>query len=301
MLTHCGYQAFSGKCFHGEIFPHLRASRQLILWLMDGVRDLKSESDKSLLGFLLESYAYLVLVNSFCAPGELDRFVPYDAFLSDLTSLAIYPTFGFMLDGCHGLMEIIPDVTRLAMSRLATGQSGFAASALGSEVCSEQDLRTRITQWKNPGAVHDNPQKEAVSRTEAERAAIAECYRHALSLYLTTSASGLIVWEADDIASVQHHIQGIANLVALGGLQESRYTAIIMWPLLIAGSCIDDESLQELLLNVLRGSVTSTWNSSRASQLLEMLWEERRHDHRAFGSCGLYLTMRKKGINFCMA
>lgn len=292
---HHSQQAFAGNCFNGQIFPHLRASRQLILWLMDNDKHdpIANHDDKFLFGFLLESYAYMVLVNSFCPPGELDRAVPYDAFLSNLSTLAVYPSFGVMFDGSHGLVEIIPEISKLATQRLEEEEASDSLSSL------RQTLHERIAQWERPTPDNDNTGEKKVFG--AERDAIAECYRHALYVYLETSAAGPVVWDADSAVTVQPHIHAIAELVATARLQDSPYTAIIMWPLLIAGSCLIHDELRALLSRVMREGASSTWNSARASQLLEMLWQERITDEKVFGSYGLYLTMKKRGINFCMA
>jgi hypothetical protein len=254
------------------------------------------EDDKLLFGFLLEAYAYMVLVNSFCPPGELNRSIPYDSFLSDLSTLAVYPSFGVMFDGMHGLMEIIPEITKLAIRKLK--QRTWGSSQPDEEASStRQDIYTKISRWQ---VSHDEGSSQDVKGV-AETTAIGECFRNALFLYLETSAAGPIVWDPALAGTMQHHILAIAGQIATAGLQESRYTAIIMWPLLIAGSCLVLDELRDQLVRVLRDSTNSTWNSARATDLLEMLWEERERDERIFGPYGLYLTMEKRGVNFCIA
>ncbi len=136
--------------------------------------------------------------------------------------------------------------------------------------------------------------------TTAERRAISESYRHALLVFLETAMAGSQLRDRDQVttSTIEQHVQITMTHVFGEQLHNSRYLAIVLWPIIIAGSCLVQEELRVLLSGVLLRSKYSTWNSVCASQLLNMLWEDT--DSRVFGPYGLHLTIQRRGINYCL-
>jgi hypothetical protein len=92
----------------GNVFHHLRAS--LALAVME-LQRLSSENENTLRGFVLEQYAYLVLVGNITIISEVgQRSIELDPFLFSLESLAEHPTFGFMFGCAYELFGMIPRI-----------------------------------------------------------------------------------------------------------------------------------------------------------------------------------------------
>jgi hypothetical protein len=168
-------KSLSSTCLNGGLFPHLRASRQLISWLLEEPNRPTSSSDKYILGLVLEIYAYLVLVNVI---GPLDsvksRELPLDdPFVRDLESLKQYPTFGIAFVGFHGLFQLIPWIAEFATVRIEEGAKPSAASeaAFGKLKDEIEDWKREKTQWSRP-------------EDDADLDCLAVVYKHALLLFV---------------------------------------------------------------------------------------------------------------------
>ncbi len=111
--------------------------------------------------------------------------------------------------------------------------------------------------------------------------------------------AGPLLQEPAAVAKIERHVNAILTLFLCAKLDHLPYTGEMMWVMLIAGSCLAQEELQTLLAGLLRNSKYSTWNSTCAARLLEMLWKDK--DARAFGPHGLHLTMQKQGVIYCLA
>ena len=160
------YECLSWNITGGGVFAHLRASRQLIGWLRAddrggggaggaGVRSKArlSPDERSMLGALLEIYAYQVLVNRICPDGSVhgrsaagegltDDHNDED-FVADPSLLQDQDSFGMLFSGLHGLFALIPAVNRLAAAAVkprasplatatATATATFASSSSSS-------------------------------------------------------------------------------------------------------------------------------------------------------------------------
>src|ERR1700744_4077670 len=111
------FQALSGEP-HGGIFPHLRASHELVLNLLREPQRAVNDDIKAVKGFALEVYFYLVLVNSITPYGRDEaRVLPMDSSFPSLDFLKEYETFGVFFSCGQGLFEMIPQVALLAMTR----------------------------------------------------------------------------------------------------------------------------------------------------------------------------------------
>lgn len=266
----------------GAIFPHLRASRQIIMRLMHQSHQSRGAGKDSILGFALEAYAYLVLINTITPYGIMEaRTIPIDPYLTSLDSLSDYSTFGTILGGGHGLLEIVPHIAALFAKRLAEESLG----APSQECCSEYlMLRSRIERWKNP-------------KIEDSAAMIAtEAWRHSLHIYLEASISGSVI-TAETMSKIQPHVQEFDPLFRQ--LDDFPAQNVMLWPAMIVYSCLVDTDEQRDAISHLLGTKYQFQMCTSAMELLDLLWKD--PDEKAFGPYGLTFVMNKHNISVCIA
>jgi hypothetical protein len=274
----------------GSIFSHLRACQQLVQWLLSRSRFGVTGSDNAVLGFALEVYAYLVLANNITPSAATgNRLLPVDTLLTSLETLSVYDTFGIMFAGIHGLFEIIPQISQL-YQRILEETAETGGCSMESNVI-YATLHTRIISWKLADAIG--------AALACQREIMAECYRHGLLIYIETAMSGPIVDDPSVICKIQDHVDAIFSYSATLRQAESQYRAILLWPLMISGSCTVKEDQRKILATSLRMSRYQMRLCQIACELLELLWRD--PDKRAYGPYGLLLIMQKYNISYCMA
>lgn len=306
------YECLSWNILGGSVFTHLRASRQLIGWLRSDERKAAlSPDESSLLGALLEIYAYQVLANRVCPDGSIQgRSAAGDEdttshddedFVADPSLLQDQECFGLLFSGLHGLFALIPPASRLAAAAIqpkssnaaqpssssaststlsslfhdTTATTGTSSLTIAAQVAA---LRNRALAWQLPAAFL------ARATGDQERIwqrAIGEVYRHGILIYLET----IKVPEANNntnnntdtnaTATIQRHIHAIGEAILGADLVASRFATILLWPLLIAGSILAHPDERVFLAEGLRASPQATWSSIRAADMLEQMWARR--------------------------
>lgn len=288
-------KAISGNTT-GIIFNHLRASRHLILSLLahQSKEIYQPIVNRETLGLTIEIYAYLDACNTFTPHGlDLNRTLPLDGFITSVAALESSPTFGVLFAGSHELYQMVPLVSLLASRRLVEEDAG--CSVPSPALCAMHDeIHSRLASWKMPTvAAADESADDYNLRRQA-----AEALRHALHIYLATALAGMTVIDPGVLAYVSQHVRAVftatASLVAA-----RRYVATMLWPVVIAGSCMSSTAGQELLMGELRGGWFQMRQLEMVGQLLSLLWED--PDPRAYGPYGLYLIMKKHGLNIANA
>ncbi|KAK1238215.1 hypothetical protein MKX08_002794 [Trichoderma sp. CBMAI-0020] len=254
LIIACHYEAISGNK-SGMMLQHLRASRELVKRLL--IQPQGSNIDQESLGFSLELYAYLSILNSLASYRNIGELVqPYDTFLTSLDGLSSYSTFGSMFAGCHSLWELIPHISQLSVEYLAgekiLGDDWIPSSKL--RLCYES-IEQRIAAWKLPSFLDSWAQYETSDITAA-----GEAVRHGLYIYLMTSFYGSS--RPDPIA--QSQIGAEADIV-----------------LALAISVNDMKIRSGFDMKHLFG----------LCEMLELMWNE--NDSSAYGPYGLYLLMEK--------
>ncbi|KAH8891983.1 hypothetical protein GQ53DRAFT_141366 [Thozetella sp. PMI_491] len=276
------------RCVGGTIFPHLRATRQLILWLSKPANRPSTEEDHLVYGFVLELYSFLVLKNTFTPYGLIEsRTIPYDPMVRSLGSLACYPTFGVRFFGLHGLFELIAPVSELAARRLEDETPGAKSSELEATY---GILEAKIMSWRRPADAPLDSLGSTVLHT------LGETYRYALLVFLETAMAGSVVRDPDTRAKIQEFLDVLASYLLGYDREHGTYEANLGWPIMIGGSCLEDPDLRTILLDRLRSPRQDSVIPTHTSKLLELLWED--DDERAFGPYGIYFIMKKHGMNF---
>ena len=268
----------------------MRASRQLVLKLLQEPQRIVQGEIKLVKGFALEVYFYLVLVNSITPYGRDEaRTIPFDSFLTSLEFLKEYETFGVFFSCGQGLFEMIPQISILAMKRLAEEDSGRCS--LESRSTYESLLKT-LGQWKSP------PVDSEMGEWENEHVWAGEIYRQALLIFIKTSMCGSVVNNPKVIIAIQRHIDAAYPLLEV--VSHSPFVTILLWPIMIIGSSLICEDQRSNLLYKLNFETKiDICQVVQAGRLLESLWKD--EDERAYGPFGLYHVMRKHHINFSMA
>ncbi|RTE71064.1 hypothetical protein BHE90_014536 [Fusarium euwallaceae] len=239
-------------------------------------------------GLGLELYSYLIVTNCLTPYGLLsERMFSMDHFITSLNSLSPYPTFGIMFAGFHGLFELIPQTSLLFAKRLVEQEAGVIDPSPG---CVElhDTIQSRLHNWNDAQAAthkfHDKGSIEYVSKA----------LRHSLEIYLRAAMQGSSIPSPETISEIQSHVDIILD--SGHKLDDSQWTAILMWPCLIACSCTTQQDMQELLSRGLRSSRYRMKHSIRASNLLQRLWDD--PDPRMYGPYGLYLAISKYDTTF---
>ncbi|UKZ68150.1 uncharacterized protein TrAtP1_009185 [Trichoderma atroviride] len=285
LIMACHYEAISGDK-SGMMLQHLRASRKLVRRLLIQPQG-SSNIDQESLGFSLELYAYLSIVNSLASyrnTGELAQ--PYDTFLTSLDGLSSYSTFGSMFAGCHSLYELIPHISQLSVEYLAgekiLGDDWIPSSKL--RLCYES-IEHRIATWKLPSSLDSEAQYKTSDITAA-----AEAIRHGLYIYLTTSFYGSS--RPDPIAQSQLGVEADIVLALATSVKDINIRTILLWPCIIAGSCMVHEEQQKRLISALLSSGFDMKHLFNLCEMLELMWNE--NDASVYGPYGLYSLMEKR-------
>lgn len=261
----------------------------MVKFISDG-RDKGNTGDAAIEGFVLELYAYLALVANI-TPYALDeqRTIPLDPVLLSLGFLQDYKDFGTVLSCGPSLFEKIPTISVFARQRLSedsmTGQSSIESMQI------YQSLLQELLQWTSPPPRSDTENYAAAHRF------IGEMYRHSLLVYLKSSMYGASVKNNLEILfEIQDHIDVVWDF--LPTVLASPFGSVALWPSMILGSCLTKFSQRNDLCSYLRSPRWHLGATEACMTILKLLWED--PDHRAYGPFGLYLVMKKHGINFCM-
>ncbi|KAL9567445.1 hypothetical protein ACKAV7_008395 [Fusarium commune] len=290
LIILCHLEVISGDT-KGNMFQHLRASRQLILWLRSRALDGQTSTSRQIFGFMMEFAPYPLIPSS------------------SLSSLDEFETFGIMFGGMHSLFELIPKNSVLFAQRLREDGRDDEGLEPGADSCSSLQslemyriLQGLIDNWSLPP--HLYPANDPGTRTtpgagndgrRKERYLSGEIYRHALSIYLAASMAGKGGANRLMLDEIQGHVEAVLDLTQL--LEESCFDYTILWPFIICGSCLVEESLKRRVLSGLSCSRYHMGHTKTACQLLDALWAD--PDPRAYGPYGLHLVMEKHGFSFC--
>ncbi|KAH8649537.1 hypothetical protein BGZ61DRAFT_376133 [Ilyonectria robusta] len=276
----------------GAIFPHLRVFRHLVMSLRDGCPWVaRGRSERAIEGFILELYAYFVIVANITPYGlDEDRDVPYDPLLGSISELLTdYDTFGILFSSLHDLFSLIPVISLLSRRRLQQQGDTRIEAWQPSSTCREVK-----GVWGMQKAASEGPSRG----WSMENHAVAEIYRHALLIYLKASMCGSVVVSGGVVVhEIQQHIAVVLPLFALVSM--SSLGAILLWTTMIVCSCLIDESQQATARSNIRGCRFTTGNVEQAVELLNCLWQDPAPE--AFGPYGLHYVMKKSAINFCMS
>lgn len=272
---------------------HLCASQPLVSAMLASMAN--NPGDQELESFLFESYAYLILVaNITFTSGHASGLIT-DPLLWSLEQHLPKGTYGSMMGCAHGLFELIPSICCLAYARLQETQHGMIS--IGS-LTQYSQLETRIRTWTAPG--------ELLGGGEwFEQLLTAACiYQRALLVFLHTAFHCSPIADDDVVSMLQPELDAIFSLAQRLLLWEgsSPLLNILLWPAMIAGSCLRHPEQRQFPRTTLTGNPFSLAITDRAALLLDLLWNEPCEPGQdLFGPMGLQIIMDKYEMNLCMA
>ncbi|KAM5341522.1 hypothetical protein ACJ41O_014553 [Fusarium nematophilum] len=279
----------------GALFGHLHASREIILKILSYQESSTLRHDLTThFGLGLELYCYLIVTNCLTPYGLLsERTFPLDPFITSLGTLSPCRTFGIMFAGLHGLFELIPQVSLLFGQRLIEQEAGIHNP---SPSCVElrDTIQHRLQGWNSSQDATSSQDPKQRLYDKSSMAQVSEVLRHSLEIYLIAAMQGSSISGPKIVSQFQRHV----DIIFASGLSlyQSQWTAALMWPFLIAGSCTIREDQQRTLSQNLCKSRYRMKHSIRASNLLKTLWNDT--DPRIYGPYGLYLTISQHDITF---
>lgn len=151
---------------------------------------------------------------------------------------------------------------------------------------SHDTLAHAIDRWTFPDQSSDPDPRD--------RKKAAEALRHGLRIYLATAFCGSVVSDPKVICAMQDEVDMIISIIQ--DLSDLQYLATLLWPILIAASCMVKDDQRAEVAAALSQSHYQMSHLSMAVNLLEKLWKDK--DQRAYGPYGLYFIMEKYGIHF---
>lgn len=231
-----------------------------------------SAAEQKLYGFVMEVYSYIVLCNSI-TPFAMNRnrTLIYDSFLQTFDDLQDLGAFGVMFSAGHHLFELISAV------------SLFAAQDSNPDRHEEyRQLKARISTLESPVP------------NETECSATLEVCRIALLAFLETANSPCSKYDTTRM----RHLQPLIDVAVrdLPQILPSTYSCILMWPIMIIGSCLVEEEQRAVISHMLLHNQYGMKNTAQASMLLELLWKDT--DERAFAPYGLGLLMDRHHLDY---
>lgn len=271
----------------GSPFTHLRASRHLILRLRKNSHLLTSSAERKLFGFVAEVYSYIVLSNSI-TPFNMNcnRTLIYDSFLQSLDDLRDLGAFGVMFSGFHSLFELISSVSLFAGEQ--DTQPSIGTSLPPDRYETYKQLKMRIGHLDLSAIEH--PYTEVLPGHSTALGV----FRIALLVFLETAVSP---FSKHDLVRT-HHLQSLLDQAVhyLPEMLASNYSCILMWPIMVIGSCLVKEDQRNVITHLLIHNHYFMRNTAQASVLLQLLWDD--PDEYAFGPYGLGLLMRRHGLDY---
>jgi hypothetical protein len=276
------------------MFTHLKASSQLILALLNHpkVKQPRDAANIGALGFSIEMHSYLVLCNTIVPHGrDGSNTSALTAFVVSLEEMASFPTFGALFAGSHDLYRLVAEVNILASRRLSEEMAGELQPNAGLKALHDEILHKAVT-WKMPPlGPRQDPKDWELKHCSAE------AFRHSLYIYLLTALCGSLVSDPNAMCSIHQHAMKVFD----NGQQVARsqnYVANILWPLVIAGTCLVEPAQQQGLVTQLSTNGPHMRHTKIIMDTLQLLWND--PDPRAFGPYGLCFIMEKYSLTICV-
>ena len=280
----------------GMIFPHLKASRHLLLALSkhDNTAGNQHCLQQETWGLCLELYVYLTCCNTFAPEGLLTgHTMPVQELDAILENLSQLPTFGFLFAGSHELYRLIPSISQLASYRLAE-EAGSELQPSLALLHMYHGIEGRLEAWTSPPL---GANEESMIDYELRRCA-AHALRQAIFIYLKAAVMGSAIVDTAKREELSSHMRAVFSRTRQ--LFAARaYVATILWPVLIAGSVVTKPVAQQALLDAMLDGWFQMRQLQVMADLLRLLWADA--DPRAYGPYGIYLTMQKHGLSISNA
>ncbi|KAI9733577.1 MAG: hypothetical protein M1834_003179 [Cirrosporium novae-zelandiae] len=283
-LLLCQFECIDGK-IHGELYHHLRASRELLLKLQKS----KHPVDQNLHGFLLEQYAFLTIVAKITLRVDFqDREVAFDPLVFSLESINRDSNiYGTMFGCAHQLFELIPRISMLANQRLRENEEGISSF---ESIAQLRLLEDKIRSW-------DYSRDDSMRPEENYFALAGRIYQQAILAFLYTSFHGPKPPDADLLAKVEPCISDFLKFFLALPPNTSIWTTM-MWPVITAGSCMRQPKQREYIFRALDKTPHLMFVCFRMKEILKWVWEDKSGE--SYGPYGIEMMMKRRNINICV-
>lgn len=124
----------------------------------------------------------------------------------------------------------------------------------------------------------------------------AQCIRHALHIYALTSLEGSLVGltlPARDSQGIIRVLAETAIDIALS-LADTCHASRLLWPVLVAGSCLIDRNYRVALMQGLFKTRYKMRSVETTQKILKLLWAD--EDPRVYGPHGVFLIREKHSL-----
>ncbi|CAO2652299.1 Nn.00g005820.m01.CDS01 [Neocucurbitaria sp. VM-36] len=265
----------------GALYHHLRASRVMLNSLQNDTR----VSEQSMVGFLVEQYAYLVLVSNISfLPERLNRQIdqalpcPSLGVINKGTDI-----YGCLFGSSHQLYECITCICELAAIRRAEGQQSSLSSS-GRYL----ELQHNITGW-TPGS----------DSMDDGLATAGYMCQQACLIFLHTSFHGPHPPTQYLVLTIEPLIERFLEHFTQLSYEAASWTTI-SWPCHVAGSCMKNEAQREQISEIIRKSTIRMRLFHEIISTLSRFWAEMDADTTLYGPYGLEEVLTRYNINPCI-
>lgn len=216
-----------------------------------------------------------------------------DPFLTNIEEpqMAAPLSFEPIFAGTCALFRLVPFISVIASQRLNEESRGLDLPSPNLAKMGD-DLYNRIQSWQLDPRYEegDGDRREQISR-------VAEMIRLGLYIYLRSALAGSVISDPADLCAIQEYISQLYNYAYV--VLPSQYTVILLWPVVIAGSCalIDEE--KSILLREIYSLKYGMKHMAIIGDVLQLLWDD--PDPRAYGPYGLHFIMQKHGLSVGIA
>lgn len=270
-------------------FQHVKACRSLI------IRELSKKhtaSEDTVLAFLTELYAYMVLVQNISPTTEFSsRTLPFDPLVSDLERLRQFSTSGAMFGCAHGLFELIPAICAFGSERRIQMSMGQTNDESMQEF---EDLRSKVVGWRPP-ELTGSPDWVRQQRSGAE------VQRSGTLIFLYAALHQTTLPTAEFVADVQPVVARTLSmgLPLVSNPQGYPMVTIMLWPALLVGSCITNLAQQKIVDKAL-AIIYATYQADiveSVRRIMNVFWTQK----DTYGPIALDQMIRNGGLKFCIA
>ncbi|KAB8221054.1 fungal-specific transcription factor domain-containing protein [Aspergillus novoparasiticus] len=260
---------------------HIRAGKQVVCQLLS--TSSKTSSSRTLCGLTFELYTYVALVASPTpytngTESELDT---RTSLLPSWDIIRNYGIFGIIVSPIYQCLEVIPRVVALCTRRQAEMTFNECSAESWAEFESVIGMIETIEFADDVLAATLNPE-------DGPSLSVSAVYRHALTIFAYDAMwCGTLTGDERRLSIVREH--ALSALALIPTLMDTHFKNILLWPAIVAGSCLLKKEERDILRSLLsNGEPISVVMKMKA--MLESLWAET--DPLYFGPYGLQKHMR---------
>lgn len=245
-----------------------------------------------------ETFAYFILSNTLLPFSEPSK-CPCEQFTWPLTGReASWCLDGAVFGGSYSLFQHIPEVKALYCRRLAEEAQGLdlpSRQLINAKAAIIRSIDTwSMTPLSEVASAKSTANFEAHVVDWEQKRRAAECLREALYIYAMLSLFGSTLPCAGIKRQVEVKIDNIVSLASY--LQDSPYSTNLLWAIVMAGCCMENELQRESLIEGLKRSRYQMRHLQLVQRVLRLLWADK--NPMAYGPVGLRYVMEKHDMTF---